>query len=97
MFVPSDLRVTIFRPVSKSVASLDKALAKRMVRTHGILTPDFCVMQTGKERLPRELSTFPLLVKPVAEGTSKGVTRKSIVHDETELREPMDRLPHDRA
>ena len=43
-------------------------------------------MHTGKERLPRELS-FPLLVKPVAEGTSKGVTKKSIVRDEGELRE----------
>jgi D-alanine-D-alanine ligase len=66
--------------------SLDKALAKRMVRTHGILTPDYLVMHTGKERLPRELG-FPLLVKPVAEGTSKGVTRKSVVSDEGELRE----------
>ena len=63
-----------------------KALAKRMVRTHGILTPDYLVMHTGKERVPRELG-FPLLVKPVAEGTSKGVTRKSIVHTEDELRE----------
>jgi D-alanine-D-alanine ligase len=44
-------------------------------------------MHTGKERLPKELSRFPLLVKPVAEGTSKGVTRKSIVKDEGELRE----------
>jgi D-alanine-D-alanine ligase len=43
-------------------------------------------MQTGKERLPKELG-FPLLVKPVAEGTSKGVTKKSIVRDELELRE----------
>jgi D-alanine-D-alanine ligase len=57
-----------------------------MVRTHGILTPDYLVLHTGKERLPRELG-FPLLVKPVAEGTSKGVTKKSIVHDEGELRE----------
>jgi len=81
-----DIPYTGSDPAALSV-SLDKALAKRMVRTHGILTPDFVVMQTGKERLPRELSSYPMLVKPVAEGTSKGVTRKSIVHDETELRE----------
>jgi D-alanine-D-alanine ligase len=73
-------------PAALSV-SLDKALAKRMVRTHGILTPDFTVLQTGRERLPRELEQFPMLVKPVAEGTSKGVTKKSIVRDEGELRE----------
>jgi D-alanine-D-alanine ligase len=80
-----DVPYTGSDPSALSV-SLDKALAKRMVRTHGILTPDFVVMQTGKERIPRELS-FPMLVKPVAEGTSKGVTRKSIVKDEGELRE----------
>ncbi|HVI93565.1 MAG TPA: ATP-grasp domain-containing protein, partial [Anaeromyxobacter sp.] len=80
-----DIPYTGSDPAALSV-SLDKALAKRMVRTHGILTPDYLVLHTGKERLPREIS-FPLLVKPVAEGTSKGVTKKSIVRDEVELRE----------
>jgi D-alanine-D-alanine ligase len=81
-----DIPYTGSDPAALSV-SLDKALAKRMVRTHGILTPAYLVMHTGKERLPKELSRFPLLVKPVAEGTSKGVTRKSVVNDEGELRE----------
>jgi D-alanine-D-alanine ligase len=80
-----DIPYTGSDPAALSV-SLDKALAKRMVRTHGILTPDYVVLLTGKERIPRELG-FPLLVKPLAEGTSKGVTRKSIVRDENELRE----------
>jgi D-alanine-D-alanine ligase len=80
-----DIPYTGSDPAALSV-SLDKALAKRMVRTHGILTPDYVVMHSGKERLPRELS-FPVLVKPVAEGTSKGVTKKSVVRDEVELRE----------
>jgi D-alanine-D-alanine ligase len=79
-----DIPYTGSDPAALSV-SLDKAVAKRMVRTHGILTPDYLVLNTGKERLPRELG-FPLLVKPVAEGTSKGVTKKSIVRDEAELR-----------
>ena len=80
-----DIPYTGSDPAALSV-SLDKALAKRMVRTHGILTPDYQVMHTGKERLSRELG-FPLLVKPVAEGTSKGVTKKSVVRDEAEMRE----------
>src|SRR6266542_1223966 len=80
-----DIPYTGSDPAALSV-SLDKAVAKRVVRTHGILTPDYLILNTGKERLPRELG-FPLLVKPVAEGTSKGVTKKSIVHDEAELRE----------
>jgi D-alanine-D-alanine ligase len=81
-----DIPYTGSDPAALSV-SLDKALAKRMVRTHGILTPDYLIMHTGKERLPRELARFPLLVKPVAEGTSKGVTRRSVVQNEEELRE----------
>jgi D-alanine-D-alanine ligase len=80
-----DIPYTGSDPAALSV-SLDKVLAKRMVRTHGILTPDYLVFHTGKERLPREVS-FPLIVKPVAEGTSKGVTKKSIARDEAELRE----------
>jgi D-alanine-D-alanine ligase len=80
-----DIPYTGSDPAALSV-SLDKALAKRMVRTHGILTPDYVVLNTGKERIPRELR-YPLILKPVAEGTSKGVTKKSIVKDEAELRE----------
>jgi D-alanine-D-alanine ligase len=80
-----DIPYTGSDPAALSV-SLDKALAKRMVRTHGILTPDYLVLHTGKERLPRDLS-FPLIVKPVAEGTSKGVTKRSVVRDEAEMRE----------
>jgi len=81
-----DIPYTGSDPAALSV-SLDKALAKRMVRTHGVPTPDYVVWTTGKERLPREMQRFPLIVKPVAEGTSKGVTAKSVVHDEAELRE----------
>jgi D-alanine-D-alanine ligase len=42
-------------------------------------------MTTGRERLPEGLS-FPCMVKPVAEGSSRGVTDKSVVQDEAELR-----------
>ncbi|HYV65817.1 MAG TPA: ATP-grasp domain-containing protein, partial [Myxococcales bacterium] len=73
-------------PTALSIA-LDKALAKRIVRQHGILTPNFVTLQTGKERLPRELMRFPLIVKPVAEGSSKGVHHTSVVETEAELRE----------
>ena len=31
--------------------ALDKALAKRILRQHGILTPEFQVMATGREKL----------------------------------------------
>ena len=81
-----DIPYTGSDPATLSIA-LDKGLAKKIVRQHGIHTPDFQVMNTGKERLQREFTKFPLIVKPVAEGSSKGVVSKSVCHSESELRE----------
>jgi D-alanine-D-alanine ligase len=66
--------------------TLDKALAKKIVHQAGVLTPKFILFESGKEKLPHDI-TFPLIIKPVAEGSSKGVVPKSIVHTEQELRE----------
>lgn len=65
--------------------ALDKALAKRVVAQAGIPTAPFLVMHTGDEPLPADL-TFPVIVKPVAEGSSKGVLKSSVVEDEAQLR-----------
>jgi D-alanine-D-alanine ligase len=80
-----DVPYTGSDPAALAIA-LDKVLAKRMVQTHGILTPGYLVMQTGKEKVPKELR-WPLLVKPVAEGSSKGVVSKSVCVNEQELRD----------
>src|SRR6185503_14750059 len=42
-------------------------------------------METGRERLDGELK-FPLIVKPNAEGSSKGIGTASVVDSEEELR-----------
>ncbi len=42
-------------------------------------------METGRERLDQELK-FPLIVKPNAEGSSKGIGTASVVDSEEELR-----------
>jgi D-alanine-D-alanine ligase len=66
--------------------ALDKALSKKVLRQHGILTPEFQLMETGRERLSPKL-VFPLIVKPNQEGSSKGVSaHASVVDDETSLR-----------
>jgi len=78
-------------PATLAIA-LDKALAKRVVRQHGILTPNFMLMATSKEKLPRELASFPLIVKPNAEGSSKGVHPASVVRSEAELRDTAKKL-----
>lgn len=66
--------------------TLDKALAKRVVRDAGIPTPNFFILETGKERIPKNME-FPLIVKPLAEGSSKGVFGTSVCKSEVELRE----------
>ncbi len=65
--------------------TLDKALAKRLVREAGIPTAPFLLMRTGDEPLP-EGFPFPAIVKPNAEGSSKGVSPRSVVRTEEELR-----------
>jgi len=63
--------------------ALDKALCKRILRQHGILTPAFQVMGSGREKLAAELAgKYPLIVKPNAEGSSKGVAQSGVVDDE---------------
>jgi D-alanine-D-alanine ligase len=81
-----DIPYTGSDPATLSLA-LDKALAKKIVREAGVLTPGFQLMTTGKERLDKQFERWPLIVKPVAEGSSKGVVKKSVCANETELRE----------
>jgi len=67
--------------------ALDKALCKRILRQHQILTPEFQVMATGREKLSPLLGQkFPLIVKPNAEGSSKGIASTGVVDDEASLR-----------
>ena len=80
-----DIPYTGSDPAALSIA-LDKGLAKRVVREAGFLTPKFFFMTTGKERIPKDMP-FPLIVKPIAEGSSKGVLGTSVARSEAELRE----------
>ncbi len=65
--------------------ALDKALCKKVLMQHDILTPKFQVMESGRERLSSDLA-FPLIVKPNAEGSSKGIGSTNVVDNEEELR-----------
>ncbi len=60
--------------------TLDKAMAKRIVRDHGLPTAPFAVVASEAEAAAVTLPP-PLFVKPVAEGSSKGVTGRSLVRD----------------
>ena len=64
--------------------TLHKAMAKRIVRDLGIPTPDFAVVEETQDISAVNLS-YPLFVKPMSEGTGKGIDEKSIVRDAGEL------------
>ena len=66
--------------------TLDKGIAKRLVRTAGVRTADFAIFESPSARRPPSLE-FPLIVKPVAEGSSKGIATGSVVRDDDALRQ----------
>lgn len=70
---------------------LDKALTKTVLRAAGVPTPDWLVVReladVGKCRVP-----FPVIAKPLAEGTGKGIDAASKVHDSTALLPVCERL-----
>jgi D-alanine--D-alanine ligase len=63
---------------------LDKGLTKQILRASGIATPEWQVLVTGREVL--KAFRYPVIVKPNAEGTSKGISASSVVHDEASAR-----------
>jgi len=71
--------------------TLDKGIAKRVVRASGIATARGQLFLNVKDKLDRELN-YPLIVKPVAEGSSKGVLSTSVATNEMELRELVARI-----
>lgn len=66
--------------------TLDKPLAKRLVRDHGLPTAPFAVVERPEDADGVDLAP-PLFVKPAAEGSSKGVTERSRVERREELAE----------
>jgi D-alanine-D-alanine ligase len=71
--------------------TLHKGHTKRVVRDMGIPTADFAVVESIEDTKTINLP-FPLFVKPVAEGTGKGIDSKSIVHTPHQLIESCERL-----
>jgi D-alanine-D-alanine ligase len=63
-----------------AAVTLHKAVAKRVLRDVGIPTPDFAVVDRPEDAAKVDLP-FPLFVKPVAEGTAKGIRAESKVRD----------------
>jgi D-alanine-D-alanine ligase len=72
-------------------ASLDKAVAKRLVRDAGVPTPAFAVAERSASEV-EGWTVFPAFVKPLAEGTGKGCEAGSLVRSQSELHAAITRI-----
>ncbi len=68
---------------------LNKARAKEVLSYYGIPTPRFIVAETSAIEFERYLN-FPMIVKPLYEGSSKGIRNDSVVYSTQELRRKID-------
>jgi D-alanine-D-alanine ligase len=65
----------------------DKGLSKRLLAYHRIPVPEFVICRRGqKVGAPKRLS-FPLIVKPLTEQASLGISQASVVEDPAKLQE----------
>lgn len=70
-------------PLTQSLV-YNKAKVKEILMANGISTLPFQVFNEPEEKLRKEFK-FPLIVKPNAEGSSAGITNKSVVNNLDEL------------
>lgn len=71
--------------------SLNKSKAKEIFVANNIPTAIFQTINSQNFILRKELK-FPLIVKPVAEGSSMGITNKSVVHNEIDLKKQVKKI-----
>ncbi len=80
-------------PLTLAIA-LDKARTKEILSYHGIPTPRFTTVDhtvlSVQTILPGAI--FPLVVKPLSEGSSKGVRNSSFVTNDEELNREIERI-----
>jgi D-alanine-D-alanine ligase len=77
-------------------ATLDKAMAKCLVASAGVATPRFAIVDSEPDVESIALE-YPLIAKPLFEGSSIGIRRSSRVEDASALRREVARLAGDYA
>jgi len=75
---------TFSEPLALSL-TLHKGMTKRVLRDMGLPTPAFHVVESIEDADDVDLP-FPLFAKPVAEGTSKGITAASKIISKSDLK-----------
>lgn len=87
------LRYTGSGPRGLALA-MDKALTKKVLQFHGVLTPQFVTVFEGRLDWAHDVE-FPVIVKPVREDGSIGIGFSALVGSIKELMERIDQLQAD--
>jgi D-alanine-D-alanine ligase len=82
--------VTHSDPLTLAV-TLDKAIAKRLVAAAGVATPRFAIVERASQAEDLPLA-FPVIAKPLFEGSSIGIRRSSRAADARALSAEIERL-----
>ncbi len=69
--------------------SLNKGLTKDVLSSRGIMTPEYCVLDSAPQKLKKSLK-FPLIVKPLSEDASIGIDAGAVVGTMKALRKRVD-------
>jgi D-alanine-D-alanine ligase len=74
--------------------TLEKDYSKRLVAAAGVAVPAGAIIDAtdGTDQLSELQLTYPLLVKPAWEGSSKGIRHRSLVRAPSELHEVVDQM-----
>lgn len=75
-------------PLAQAII-LNKAKTKEILIAHKLPTLPYQLLTSNQDRLKKSLK-YPLMVKPVSEGSSAGITNKSVVYNEKSLYEQVD-------
>lgn len=75
-------------PLAQAII-LNKSKTKEILIANKIPTLKYQLLKSRKEKL-KKFFKYPLMVKPVSEGSSAGITNKSVVHNEAELYKQVD-------
>ncbi|PIY69309.1 D-alanine--D-alanine ligase [Candidatus Roizmanbacteria bacterium CG_4_10_14_0_8_um_filter_39_9] len=77
-------------PLSQALM-LNKAKAKEILIANNIATPPYQLFKNADEKLNGDM-VFPLIVKPVSEGSGAGITNDSVVHTQKKLIKQITRI-----
>ncbi len=81
----------VFSDALTSALALDKAWTKRIVQSAGVPTAPFALVDRASD-VAKIALPYPLFLKPVAEGSGKGVSARSRVRNAAELRAGVNEL-----